>query len=34
MENHLKFAICRLPFDLLVCLYEQAVPSLPLAPSP
>jgi hypothetical protein len=19
MENHLKFAICRLPFDLLVC---------------
>jgi hypothetical protein len=22
MENHLKFAICRLPFDLLVCLWE------------
>jgi hypothetical protein len=20
MENHLKFAICHLPFDLLVCL--------------
>jgi hypothetical protein len=24
MENHLKFAICLLPFDLLVSLHEPA----------